>query len=68
MPEARRDAAVDSAATVEKDGVATRPDSIFRRVSGDTRAIRAVQSIERSTSAGVSGNLTMGPNFNTGII
>jgi methionyl aminopeptidase len=36
---------------VGKAGVATRPDSIFRRVSGETPAPRAVSSIERSPLA-----------------
>lgn len=62
------------AAIVAKEGVATRPDSIFRSVSGETPASRAVSSIgrtplarrstaprrcPRSRSAAVSGNLTM---------
>jgi hypothetical protein len=64
------------AAMVGKAGVATRPDSILRRVSGETPASSAVWSIERSprawrrnaprrlprsTSAGVCGNRTMKP-------
>ncbi len=62
------------AAMVGKAGVATRPDSIFRSVSGETPASRATSSIgrtprarrrqvpsrrPRSISAGLSGNLTM---------
>ena|SRR5215211_4769376 len=63
-------------AMVAKAGAATRPDSILRSVPGETPASSAVLSIElsplarrrraprrcpRSTSAGVSGNLTMTP-------
>lgn len=64
------------AAIVEKAGVATRPVSIFRRVSGEIPAARATSSMERSVrarrsraprfcprsiSAGVSGSLTIVP-------
>lgn len=64
------------AAIVGKAGAATRPDSIFRRVSGETPASSAVFSIglsprarrsiapkrcPRSSSSGVCGSLTMAP-------
>ena len=70
LPASHLEIVVGPAATVGKAGVATRPVSILRSVSGETPASSAVASIERSprarrsrapsrrprsTSAGVSG-------------
>lgn len=69
-----RSSTADTEAIVEKAGVATRPVSILRRVSGESPAESATSSIDReprasrsnaprrrprSRSAGLFGNLTM---------